>query len=132
MPRSLLDVPMVDASAVGGLDGVAAWLRQQVAEYRRSEPSPMSTSSYRNRLTSSGSQARGDLGRLYERLCRLAEATFENVVSDAGIPRDAVALPTTAIAVRALDVAQLAALDRSLSSRVAAALDKHALWTRPR
>jgi len=127
VPYSISRLPAIDAAPSGGLDGVAARLRGEVAEMRRRPPPQPSPSEIAGPGSPSGTHARADHVRLYCRLGQLHDATFEQIVSHAGIAREALAPRTASLERRALDVAQLAALDPHLCRRVTAELDRRAL-----
>ncbi|HEX8108884.1 MAG TPA: effector-associated domain EAD1-containing protein [Kofleriaceae bacterium] len=68
--------------------------------------------------------------RLYDRLSRLPDTVFEQIVFYARIDRSLIAPPSAPLATRMLDVAKLAAVDQDLCRRLAAELDQRAPWTR--
>lgn len=126
LPSCLGHVEPIVAPSVGDLRGVAARLRDLVAALPRgaapwsaAPPGPLS-------------DRRGscDHVRLYDRLGRLSDAALEQIVALAGIERGSLAPRTAALSERALDIAQLAALDPTLCRRVSAELDRRAPWTR--
>jgi hypothetical protein len=126
LPHRFGSVEAMDATAVGFPAGVAARLREQVAAFHRdaaswSTPPPEPASDRR---------ASGDHFRLYERLCRLNVTVFEQILAYAGIERGSLLPPGAALAERALDIAQLVALDPLLCRRVSAELDRRAPRTR--
>lgn len=125
MPYCIGRVAALDATAAGGLERLADWLRGQVEQIRR-QPAPLLSASG----PASGVRARSNHFRLYDQLVRLSDSIFEQVVSDAGIEREMLASRTAALAERALDVAQLAALDPALARRISVELDRRAPWTR--
>jgi hypothetical protein len=126
LPRCLAGVTAIDAVTVGLLPGIAAQLRTQVAAHRRGAvpggaPPPGAVSD---------GYPRGNHLRLYERLHRAGEGMFEQILACTGVPRDSIASRGAAHAERALDLAQLAALDPSLGRRISTELDCRAPWTR--
>lgn len=130
VPLSIRHVAAIDATAVGGLASVAKRLCGEVEGMRlRARPvgrmSEPARSAQTDRICT-----RRDHFRLYERLSRLADTVFEQIVLNAGIEGGSLALRSAALTERALDVAQLAALDPALARRVAAELDRRAPWTR--
>jgi hypothetical protein len=121
LPRCLGDIEPIVAPAAGDLAGVAAQLRELLAALPR-VAAPWSTEPLDRR-------ASGDHVRLYDRLGQLTDAVFEQIVARAKIDRSSFAPRTAALAQRALDIAQLAALDPTLCQRVSIELDRHAPWT---
>jgi hypothetical protein len=129
VPLSLSHLCAIDLVGVGGLASVAALLRGQVVDLRQQTatswvapehaPSPQTRSADRR-----------DHFVLYERLGQVTDSVFEQIVSRVGIDRTRLAPRTAPVDQRALDVAQLAALDPTLSRRVSAELDRQAPWTR--
>jgi len=128
LPCSLRHHAAIDLVAAGGPAGVAALLRERVAALHDQPPPsrPLSTSAAEPR----GTPDRCDHHRLYDRLCQLGDAIFEQIVVHAAIERAAIASRAAPIVERALDVAQLAALDQTLCRRISAELDRRAPWTR--
>jgi hypothetical protein len=122
LPRCLSDIEPIVAPAAGDLAGVAAQLRELLAALPRAA-APWSTAPLDRR-------ANGDHVRLYARLGQLTDAVFEQIVARAKIDPSSFAPRTAALAQRALDIAQLAALDPALCQRVSTELDRHAPWTR--
>ena len=125
LPYGLSHVQAIDAAAEGGLAGVAARLRQVVAGLRgQAGASPAAAE-----VGSTGA-ARCDHVRLHERLSRLTDVIFEQILFYVRIDRSLIAPPSAPLATRTLDVAQLAAVDQDLCRRIAAELDRRAPWTR--
>ena len=122
LPRCLAGIEPIIAPAAGDLAGVAAQLRQRLAAFPR-VAAPWRTPPLDRR-------ANGDHVRLYDRLGQLTDAVFEQIVASATLDRSSFAPRTTTLAQRALDIAQLAALDPRLCQRVSTELDRHAPWTR--
>ena len=122
LPRCLGDIKSIIAPAAGDLAGVAAQLRELLAALPRAA-APWGTPSLDHR-------ANGEHVRLYDRLGQLTDTGFEQIVASAKIDRSSFAPRATALALRALDIAQLAALDPTLCQRVSTELDRHAPWTR--
>ena len=81
-------------------------------------------------LVSGGGAARCDHVRLHERLSRLTDVIFEQIVFYARIDRSLIAPPSAPLATRTLGAAQLAAVDLELCRRIAVELDRWAPWTR--
>lgn len=128
MPYGLSHVQAIDVTAAGGLAGVADQLREQVAQMRAQQLPPQSAA---EPGTGPGRRDDGcDHFQLHARLCRLTDVIFEQIVFHADIDRAVIAPRTAPLAERALDVAQLAALDRQLCRRLSAELDRRAPWTR--
>lgn len=121
VPRSLGDVEPI-VSTAGDLHRVAAQLRELVATLPRTEAAPPPMLSHR--------RAFGDHVQLYDRLCRLSDAVFEKIAAHVKIARDSFAPRTAALTERALDLAQLAALDPMLCQRLSNELDRRAPGTR--
>jgi hypothetical protein len=124
MPYGLSHVQAIDAAAAGGLAGVAARLRGVTARMR----GPLAPQSAP--VVSIGGPGGCDHLRLHQRLCKLTDPVFEEVLFHASIDRSMIAPPVAALAVRVLDVAQLAAVDHDLCRRIATELDQRAPWTR--
>jgi hypothetical protein len=128
LPLSISHIAPIDAVGLGGVTGIAALLRAQVAEMRRQAPPPPST------RPGASAHRRGvdhrDRFALYERLGQLTDSVFEQIMSRTGIERTRLASHTATLDQRALDVAQLAALDPMLSRRLSVELDRRAPWTR--
>jgi hypothetical protein len=129
VPLSIRHVAAIDATAVGGLVGVADRIRTLVAESRRLGPPVGRISEPARSGQTDGIRTRRDHFVLYERLVQLTDAAFEQIVSYARI-EGVLAPRSAALTERALEVAQLAALDPRLSRRVSAELDRRAPWTR--
>jgi hypothetical protein len=123
LPYGLSHVQAIDAAAEGGLSGVAARLRQVVAQLRGQTTAPLAE-------VGGAIAVRCDHVRLHERLSRLTDVIFEQIVFYARIDRSRIAPPSAPLATRRLDVAQLAAVDPELCRRIAAELDRWAPWTR--
>jgi len=129
-PHSIRDAPTLDAIAVGGLDGVAPELRRRLAELRKLAVAPAnSVRPPGSEQTSAGPSGR-DHHVLYDRLSRLTCSVFDQILTHARIDRGTLAPRTATLTERALDLAQLAALDPSLRRRVSTELDRRAPWTR--
>jgi hypothetical protein len=126
LPSSLSHVEPIVAPAVGDLRGVAARLRDLVAAL------PRDTAPWTAEPSGRRSDRRGccDHVWLYDRLGQLGDAALEQIVALAGIERASLAPRTAAVAERALDIAQLAAIDPTLCRRISAELDRRAPWTR--
>ena len=122
LPRCLGDIEPIVAPAAGDLASVAARLRELLATLPRAA-APWSTAPLDRRPN-------GEHVRLYDRLGQLTDAAFEQIVARAKIDRSSFAPRTAALAQRALDIAQLAALDPTLCQRVSIELDRHAPRTR--
>lgn len=123
LPFGLRGVHAIDVAAVGGLVGVAAQLRQLVARFRDQPATPPVVPT---RPAATAVDARA----LYDRLLKVTDALFEQIVFLAGVDRSLVSARTAPLSERALDVSQLAALDAALGARVAEHLDRRAPWTR--
>ena len=113
----------IDAVAEGGLAGVAARLREVVVSVRgQTTQLPVVP------------VAHGcddcDHVHLHERLTKLTDTLFEQILFHARVDRSLIAPATARLADRILDVAQLAAVDPDLCQRVAVQLDQRAPWTR--
>lgn len=121
-PRCLSAVEPIVATA-GDLSSAAAQLRALGAALPPFT-APWSTAPPERR-------ANGEHVRLYDRLCKLTDAVFEQIVTHAKIDRDSFAPRTASLADRALDIALLAALDPALCRRISTELDRRAPWTRP-
>ena len=113
VPRGLAGAERIEATALGGLAGVAARLRQMAPAIRARPPHAWKPAG----------RARRDHFRVYDRLCELSGAVVEQVASRAGVARDRFAPATATVAERALDLAQLAALDWPLCCRLIRELD---------
>lgn len=125
LPYGLSHVQAIDAAAEGGLAGVAARLREVVARLRgQGVPSPAVAEVGR------GGAGGCDHVRLHERLSRLTDVIFEQIVFYVQIDRSLIAPSNAPLATRILAVAQLAAVDQELCRRIAAELDRRAAWTR--
>jgi hypothetical protein len=124
LPYGLSHVQAIDAAAEGGLAGVAAHLREVVARLRGQAAPPAVPE------VGSAGAAGCDHVRLHERLSRLPDVVFEQIVFHARIDRSLIAPTSAPLATRVLDVAQLAAVDPDLCRRIAAELDRRAPWTR--
>jgi hypothetical protein len=122
VPRCLGDIEPIVAPAAGGLAYVAAQLRELLAALPRAA-APWRTAPLDRR-------GNGAHVQLYDRLGQLTDAVFEQIMARANIDRGSFAPRTAVLAARALDIAQLAALDPILCRRVATELDRHAPWTR--
>lgn len=125
LPYGLSHVQAIDAAAEGGLAGVAARLRLVVAALR-GQVVP---------LPATSEVARADAGRcdhmhLHDRLLRLTDVLFEQVMFYVQIERSQIAPTSAPLAMRVLDVAQRAAVDQDLCRRISAELDRRAPWTR--
>ncbi|HEX3480706.1 MAG TPA: toll/interleukin-1 receptor domain-containing protein [Kofleriaceae bacterium] len=134
LPYGLSHVQALDAAAEGGLAGVAARLREVVAGLRVREVvtelrGPAAPPPAVSEVSGAGA-VRCDHVRLHERLSRLTDVLFEQIVFYARIDRSLIAPPSAPLATRVLDVAQLAAVDPELCRRIAAELDRRAPWTR--
>jgi len=123
LPYSLTHVPAIDATAAGGLAGVAAQLRSEVAAIR-AQPPPAPTEPA---LMRSGN-GRHDHFRLHDRLGQLTDPMFEQIVLDTGLERTSIAPRAAPLAGRVLDAALLAALDPTLCRRISAELDRRVPW----
>lgn len=124
LPYGLSNVQAIDAAAAGGLAGVAARLREVVAGLRGQAVVPPATPE-----VGGGGAGRCDHVRLHERLSRLPDVVFEQILFYVQIDRSLITPPTARLATRVLDVAQLAAFDQDLCRRIAAELDRRAPWT---
>jgi len=123
VPYGLGHVQAIDAVAEGSLAGVAARLREVVANVRgQATPLPIVPVAH----GASGC----DHVRLHERLTKLTDTIFEQILFHARVDRSLIAPATARLADRILDVAQFAAVDPDLCRRVAAQLDQRAPWTR--
>lgn len=134
LPYGLSHVQAIDAAAEGGLAGVAARLREVVAGLRGREVvaelrGPAVPSSAVSEVSGGGAD-HCDHVRLHERLSRLTDVIFEQILFYARIDRSLIAPSSAPLATRTLDVAQLAAVDQGLCRRIAAELDRRAPWTR--
>jgi hypothetical protein len=116
-------VHSIDAVAEGGLTGVAARLRAIVARLRKQTAPLLIVPA----VTVGGAC---DHVRLHDRLARLTDTIFEQILLHARVDRGLIAPATARLADRILDVAQLAAVDQDLCRRVATLLDQRAPWTR--
>lgn len=125
LPYGLSHLEAIDAAAEGSLAGVAARLRLVVAALR-GQMMPLPVAPEINRAAAD----RCDHVRLHERLSRLIDVLFEQIVFYARVDRSLIAPPSAPLATRVLDLAQLAAVDRDLCRRIAAELDQQAPWTR--
>lgn len=125
LPYGLSHVQAIDAAAEGGLAGVAARLRQVVAG-QRGQAAPLPVVPEVARAGAGGC----DHVRLHDRLLRLTDVLFEQIVFCTRLDRSLIAPPSAPLATRVLDVAQLAAVDPDLCRRIAAELDRRAPWTR--
>jgi len=125
LPRSLCHVEPIIAPDIGGLEGVAARLRDLLAALPR-DAAPRAAEPAGFRGDRGGSY---DLLGLYDRLSQLSDATLEQIVALTGLERGSLAPRSAALAERALDIAQLAALDPTLCRRISAELDRRARWT---
>lgn len=119
-PYGLSIVRTLDAVAVGGLDAVATQLRAIVTGLRRRLAAPPLLP---ERVAKRG---RCDPLRLHERLLKVPDPLFETILLHAKVDRSLIHPATTPIAARALDVAQLAALNQDLCARLATQLDLRA------
>jgi hypothetical protein len=123
VPHLLRDVPTIEVSPAGGLAGVVDRLRAHTLHLRshpRASSAPAAVTT----------RTRSDPFRLYDRLGRLTDAVFDQIVGHAGLDRGALAASTAPLAERALDVALRAAVEPMLYRRVLAQLDRRAPWTR--
>jgi hypothetical protein len=125
LPYGLSHVQAIDAAAEGGLAGVAARLRLIVATLR-GQAAPLPVVPDIARPGAGG----GDHVRLHQRLSRLTDVIFEQIMFCARIDRSLIAPTSAPLATRVLEVAQLAAADPDLCRRIAAELDQRAPWTR--
>jgi hypothetical protein len=122
VPYGLSPIQAIDAVTEGGLAGVAARLREVVARMRGyAAPAPVVP------VVAVGGC---DHVRLHDRLTRLTDTLFEQILFYARIDRSLIAPTGARLADRVLDVAQLAAVDQDLCRRVATLLDQRAPWTR--
>lgn len=122
VPYGLSHVQAIDAVAERGLAGVAARLREVVARIRGYvEPLPVVPA-----VSSGGC----DHVHLHDRLTKLTDILFEQILLYVRVDRSLIAPRTARLADRILDVAQLAAIDQDLCRRVSAELDQRAPWTR--
>lgn len=125
MPYGLSHVQAIDAAAAGGLAGVAARLREIAARMRgqvaRLPAIP---------VVASGGAGGCDHVHLHDRLSRLTDIIFEQILLYSRVDRSLIAPRVASLADRILDVAQLAAVDPDLCRRIAAELDRRAPWTR--
>jgi hypothetical protein len=122
IPYGLSHVQAIDAVAERGLAGVAARLREVVARLRGYvEPLPIVPA-----VSSGGC----DHVHLHDRLTKLTDILFEQILLYIRVDRSLIAPRTARLADRILDVAQLAAVDHDLCRRVSAVLDQRAPWTR--
>lgn len=124
LPYGLSHVQAIDTAAEG-LIGVAVRLREVVAGLRGHAAVPPAAPEVAN-----AGAVRSDHVRLHERLLRLTDVLFEQIVFYAQIDRSLIAHASAPLATRVLDVAQLAAVDPDLCRRIAAELDRQAPWTR--
>ena len=123
IPYGLSQVQAIDAITPGGLARVAAHLRGVVSQMRgQAAPLPVVPSVPRG--------SRCDHVQLHDRLCKLTDTIFEQILFYAGIDRSLVRPASARLADRILDVAQLAAVDQELCRRLTALLDEKAPWTR--
>jgi hypothetical protein len=145
VPHGLAHVRAVSAAAEGSLAGVAARLREVVARARGRIASPPSTRDVSSEVGPAAASPAaaspaaaspaplddgGDHVRLHERLSRLTDAAFEELLLYAKIERRLIAPRTAPLAERILDVAHLSAVDPDRCRRIATLLDERAPWTR--
>jgi hypothetical protein len=119
IPFGLRHVQAIEALAEGTFEGVAARLRD-IAMRLRGQAAPLPSS---QAVLVGGSC---DHVALHDRLSRLTDTLFEQILAHARLGRSLVASRSTPLADRALAVAQLAALDQELCRRITALLDQRA------
>ena len=125
LPYGLSHVQAIDAAAEGGLAGVAARLREVVAGLRgHTGATPAALE------IGGGGAGRCDHVRLHDRMLRLPDVVFEQILFYVQIDRSLIAPSSAPLATRILAVAQLAAVDQELCRRISAELDRRAPWTR--
>lgn len=142
LPYGLSHVQALDAAAAGGLAGVASRLRAIVARLRASTAAvaaaapPLVAAAPAQVPAPAVAVAPVVVGGacdhigLHDRLARVPDALFEQLLFRVGVNRNLIAPRAAKLAERVLDVAQLAAVDQDLCRRLSALLDEHAPWTR--
>lgn len=132
-PYGLRTLHGIDLPAEGGMDGVAARLRELVAKLRSlpppspppATPPPAATSPAADTPT----RAPFDPTALYECLTKLNDSQFETLLFHAGLPRAHIHPNTAPLAQRALDVVMLVQQSGpELAEQVARAVGLVAPW----
>jgi hypothetical protein len=123
----------IDLPAEGGMDGVAARLRELVAKLRTlpppSPPPTMPPPAPESPTAGTQTHAPVDPTALYERLTKLNDSQFETLLFHAGLPRAHIHPNTATLAQRALDAVLLVQQGGpELAERVLSALGRVAPW----